>query len=54
VLVAERGEIICRKSFGLADFDSNRPLNDSSVFELAFVSKQFTAMGILLWEVRNN
>src|SRR5690606_36419727 len=50
VLVAERGEIIYQKSFGLADFDSNRPLNDSSVFELASVSKQFTAMGILLLE----
>lgn len=50
VLVAERGEIIYEKSFGLADFDSNRQLNDSSVFELASVSKQFTAMGILLLE----
>jgi CubicO group peptidase (beta-lactamase class C family) len=50
VLVAERGEIIFQKSFGLADFDSNRELNDSSVFELASVSKQFTAMGILLLE----
>lgn len=50
VLVAERGEIIFQKSFGLADFDSNRQLNDSSVFELASVSKQFTAMGILLLE----
>lgn len=50
VLVAERGKIIYQKSFGLADFDSNRQLNDSSVFELASVSKQFTAMGILLLE----
>jgi CubicO group peptidase (beta-lactamase class C family) len=50
VLVAEGGKIIYQKSFGLADFDSNRPLNDSSVFELASVSKQFTAMGILLLE----
>ncbi|MBX2963086.1 MAG: hypothetical protein KF687_11285 [Cyclobacteriaceae bacterium] len=31
VLVAEHGEIIYQKSFGLADFDSNRPINDSSV-----------------------
>ncbi|MBX2970500.1 MAG: beta-lactamase family protein [Cyclobacteriaceae bacterium] len=50
VLIAERGNILYQKSFGLADFDSNRPLNDSSVFELASVSKQFTAMGILLLE----
>lgn len=48
VLVADKGEIIFQKSFGFADFDSQRMLNDSSVFELASVSKQFTATGILL------
>ena len=48
VLVAEKGNIIFQKSYGFADFDSGRMLNDSSVFELASVSKQFTAMGILL------
>lgn len=48
VLVAENGNIILQKSYGLANFDSQRQLNDSSVFELASVSKQFTATGILL------
>lgn len=48
VLVAENGKIIYQHSFGLADFDNNRLLNDSSVFELASVSKQFTATAILL------
>lgn len=48
VLVAEKGEIIFQKSYGYADFDTKRMLNDSSVFELASVSKQFTAMAILL------
>lgn len=48
VLIAEKGNIIFQKSYGYADFDSGRMLNDSSVFELASVSKQFTAMGILL------
>lgn len=48
VLVAEKGEIILQKSYGYADFDSKRVLNDSSVFELASVSKQFTATAILL------
>ncbi|MBK8141375.1 MAG: serine hydrolase [Chitinophagaceae bacterium] len=37
-----------QQSYGFADFDSGRMLNDSSVFELASVGKQFTAMGILL------
>jgi CubicO group peptidase (beta-lactamase class C family) len=50
VLVAEKGKVIYQKSFGVRDFYTNTPLNDSSVFELASVSKQFTAMGILLLE----
>ncbi len=48
VLVADKGKIIYQKSYGFADFDSQRMLNDSSVFELASVSKQFTAMSILM------
>ncbi|MFN8342210.1 MAG: serine hydrolase domain-containing protein [Cyclobacteriaceae bacterium] len=48
VLVAEKGKIIYQHSFGYANFDTRAPLNDSSVFELASVSKQFTATAILL------
>lgn len=48
VLVAENGKIVFQRSYGLVNFDTGRPLNDSSVFELASVSKQFTATGILL------
>jgi CubicO group peptidase (beta-lactamase class C family) len=47
VLVAENGEVIFEKSYGLADEQTQRALNDSSIFELASVSKQFTAMGIV-------
>ncbi|PQJ23518.1 serine hydrolase [Tenacibaculum sp. SG-28] len=50
VLVAENGQIIFEKSYGLADKETNRKLNDSTVFELASVSKQFTAMGIVQLE----
>jgi len=48
VLVAENGKIIFQKSYGFANFDTKRLLNDSSVFELGSVSKQFTATAILL------
>jgi CubicO group peptidase (beta-lactamase class C family) len=48
VLVAENGEIVFQKSYGFADFKTKRLLNDSSVFELASISKQFTATAILL------
>ena len=48
VLVAEKGKSIFEKSYGLADEESQRQLNVQSTFELASVSKQFTAMGIVL------
>lgn len=47
VLLAEQGKVIYKKSFGLADYNKALPLNDSSVFELASVTKQFTALAIL-------
>ncbi len=50
VLVAEKGKVIYRKSFGVRNFYTQELLNDTTVFELASVSKQFTAMGILLLE----
>jgi CubicO group peptidase (beta-lactamase class C family) len=48
VLVARNGKVIYQKSFGLRNFDTEESLNDSSLFELASVSKQFTAMGIMM------
>jgi CubicO group peptidase (beta-lactamase class C family) len=48
VLVAENGKIVFQKSFGFANFETKHLLNDSSVFELASISKQFTATAILL------
>lgn len=48
VLIAEKGKIIYQKSFGKANYTTNADLDAESVFELASVSKQFTAMGIML------
>ncbi|MDR4954111.1 serine hydrolase domain-containing protein [Chryseobacterium sp. ES2] len=48
VLVAEKGKPIFEKSYGLADEGNKRKLDVQSTFELASVSKQFTAMGIVL------
>lgn len=52
VLVAKGGNIIYQQNLGYADYNSKRKLNDSSVFELASVSKQFTAMGIMILKER--
>ena len=53
VLIARGGNIIYQQPLGWADFNSKRPLNDSSVFELASLSKQFTAMGIVMLKERH-
>lgn len=47
VLVAEGGKIIFQKSYGIANEETNEKLNVQTSFELASVSKQFTAMGIV-------
>ncbi|MBD3580995.1 serine hydrolase [Flavobacterium selenitireducens] len=47
-LVAEKGNVIYKKSFGLANERTNEKLDENSIFELASVSKQFTAMAIMI------
>lgn len=47
VLVAENGKIIFQESYGLSNEKSKEKLNTETIFELASVSKQFTAMGIV-------
>lgn len=48
VLIAKKGEIVYQKSFGLSNESTKEPLNQYTSFELASVSKQFTAMAIVL------
>ncbi|MGN8067434.1 serine hydrolase domain-containing protein [Mucilaginibacter sp. 22184] len=48
VLVARAGKVIYQKAFGYRNYDTKQLLDTNSVFELASVSKQFTAMGILM------
>lgn len=47
VLVAEGDKIIFQNSYGIANEKTNEKLNIETSFELASVSKQFTAMGIV-------
>jgi len=48
ILVAQGGHIVYQQALGYANFNSKTALNDSTAFELASLSKQFTAMGIVL------
>jgi CubicO group peptidase (beta-lactamase class C family) len=48
VLIAEKGKVIYKKSFGFSNETTKEKLNDNSIFELASVSKQFTATAIVI------
>jgi CubicO group peptidase (beta-lactamase class C family) len=53
VLVAKNEKIVYENQIGTADFKKKIPLNKESVFQLASVSKQFTAAAIMLLNERN-
>lgn len=53
LLVAENGRIIYKQSFGYADFDSKRLNTDDSEFNLASISKTFTAVAVLQLKEKN-
>lgn len=48
VLVAEDGNILTEKAMGMRSFESQIPLASTDIFELASVSKQFTAMMVMM------
>lgn len=51
--VESQGKVIYKKGFGLADTETNLKISPKTNFRLASVSKQFTAMCILLLEKDN-
>lgn len=48
VLIAENGNTVYKKSFGLRNEETKEALDENSIFELASVSKQFTAMAVVI------
>lgn len=48
VLVADHGKPIYNKAFGYRNVETKTPLDTTDLFELASVSKQFTAMVIMM------
>ena len=49
-LVAKNGTIIYRKAFGKSNLELDIDMVPENVFELASISKQFTAISILMLE----
>ncbi|WKK67397.1 serine hydrolase domain-containing protein [Lutimonas zeaxanthinifaciens] len=48
VIVAKKGKVIFKDHYGYADFKNRSKIDDSSIFQLASVSKQFTAAAVLI------
>jgi len=53
LLVAKNGKIVYSNQVGYKDFRKKEQLNEASVFQLASVSKQFTAAAIMILYERN-
>lgn len=52
VLVAYKNSLIYNKSFGYSNPRKRTPLTEDHVFQLASITKQFTAMGIMILKER--
>lgn len=52
VLVAKNGKVLFSKSYGMADLEWNVPNSSTTRFNIASMTKQFTAASILLLEDR--
>jgi len=50
VAVIRNGKIVYQKGFGMADLERSVSITTESVFEIGSISKQFTAMCIMLLE----
>lgn len=48
VMVAKEGKIIYKNAFGLANLELNVPMQADNVFEIGSITKQFTAVAILM------
>ncbi len=46
--IVKDGQLIYKRGYGMANLDYNIPISPQSVFHIASISKQFTAMSILL------
>lgn len=49
-MVAQKGKVIYQKAFGKANLELNTDLHTDNVFELGSMTKQFTAVAILMLE----
>ncbi|MEP6571825.1 MAG: serine hydrolase domain-containing protein [Gemmatimonadota bacterium] len=48
VLIVEDGKVLVRRSFGMAELEAHRPVTPATNFRLASLTKQFTAMSVMI------
>ncbi|PTX59021.1 CubicO group peptidase (beta-lactamase class C family) [Kordia periserrulae] len=48
ILVAKDGEVVFRKAYGKANLELNVDMKPENVFEIGSITKQFTAVGVLM------
>jgi CubicO group peptidase (beta-lactamase class C family) len=48
VIVIQDGRVLYEKGYGLADLRTRKPISPTTVFDIASVSKQFTAMAVMI------
>ena len=53
VLVARDGEVLLSKGYGLADWDNHLPNKPHTKYRLGSITKQFTAMAILMLQAQD-
>ena len=50
MIITKKDSIIYKRNFGLADLDKKTPITETTIFDIASASKQFTGMAIALLE----
>lgn len=53
ILVARNGQVLLSRSFGFADFRDHTPLHQETPFQLASITKTFTAAAVLMLQQEN-
>ncbi|MDC9722907.1 MAG: serine hydrolase [Urechidicola sp.] len=53
ILVSKNGKLVYQNQIGIANFKKKKPLKKESIYQLASVSKQFTAAAIMILKERN-
>ena len=53
VAIVKDGKVIFKKGYGMANLNDNIPITTQTVFDIASVSKQFTAFAIYLLEAKS-